>query len=91
MKESKDKFFIYVYFPKDDIPTKILISIYNSISLDVEKSGIILLKSGDKVRVNLTQKAFKQLQDNAIYGGWDVNMDQVSFKVIKMVNCCLIQ
>ncbi|XP_056020573.1 E3 ubiquitin-protein ligase MIB2-like [Ostrea edulis] len=44
--------------------------------VDVEKSGIILLKSGDKVRVNLTQKAFKQLQDNAIYGGWDVNMDQ---------------
>lgn len=46
--------------------------------LDVDKSGIIFLKSGDKVEVNLTVKAFRQLQDNAMYGGWEEGMEQVS-------------
>ena len=43
----------------------------------MEKPGVIFLKAGDKVRVNLTVKAFRQLQDNALYGGWQNDMDQV--------------
>lgn len=44
--------------------------------VDVDKSGIIFLKPGDKVKVNLTVKAFRQLQDNDIYGGWEEGMEQ---------------
>lgn len=44
--------------------------------VDVDKPGIIFLKSGDKVQVNLTVKAFRQLQDNAMYGGWEEGMEQ---------------
>ncbi|XP_062617080.1 E3 ubiquitin-protein ligase MIB2-like [Saccostrea cucullata] len=44
--------------------------------VDINKPGIVLLKPGDKVRVNLTMKDFKQLQDNSMYGGWEDEMAQ---------------
>ena len=43
----------------------------------MEEPGIIFLEPGDKVRVNLTGKAFRQLQDNDKYGGWHDDMDKV--------------
>lgn len=59
--------------------------------LDVDKSGIIFLKPGDKVQVNLTVKAFRQLQDNAIYGGWEEGMEQVSVWATLVVNGSCLQ
>ena len=46
---------------------------------DVVSPGEVILKPGDKVKVNLTLQAFKQLQDNAAYGGWNDGMKQVRF------------
>lgn len=59
--------------------------------LDVDKSGIIFLKPGDKVKVNLTVKAFRQLQDNDIYGGWEEGMEQVSVWATLVVNGSCLQ
>lgn len=47
---------------------------------DVVKPGTVCLVNSDKVKVALSLKQLRQLQDNPIYGGWDENdkMQQVS-------------
>lgn len=59
---------------KDPVP---LVQTFFSL-IDVAKPGMIFFKSGDKVHVNLTLKAFRQLQTNINYGGWVDSMEQVS-------------
>lgn len=63
------------------------------VAITVEQEDNIIPKMGDKVKVNLTVMAFRQLQDNAINGEWDDCMEQVSAlsSLFKVIHACFIQ
>lgn len=63
------------------------------VAITVEQEDSIILKMGDKVKVNLTVTAFQQLQDNTINGGWNDGMEQVSAlsSLFKGIHACFIQ
>ncbi|XP_048753764.2 E3 ubiquitin-protein ligase MIB2-like [Ostrea edulis] len=44
--------------------------------VDVVNPGVILLKPGDKVRIHLSLKDFRRLQDDDVYGGWEDKMEE---------------
>ena len=60
---------------------KYMKKVFDPCFTDVINSGDIVLKKSDKVRVNLQEKEFKQMQDNDVYGGWSDGMKQVLFNL----------
>ncbi|KAK3104827.1 hypothetical protein FSP39_011109 [Pinctada imbricata] len=57
--------------------------------VDVVSPGEVILKAGDKVIVNLTLQAFKQLQDNEAYGSWNDGMKQCTEEIGTIVQTLL--
>jgi hypothetical protein len=49
-------------------------------SVDVVNPGVIALKPGDKVEIQLSLKDFKRLQDDDVYGGWEDPMEEVRLR-----------